>query len=363
MLDLVTNLIEGAFETPLWSSFLDGFRRATAADYAILIFDPPGRPMDEGRQLVSGDERAALVAELVRSCIQDARRRQPIDEGRLVALADLFQADQARNQAAYCALVDDIGVTDARMARVSEPRGVNGWLTIVRRGGAFSSQDDAMLAAMIRPLRGVLRSHVSAESDKLRSSMAAEAVRRLQCGWFLLDRDGFVLVADAFGQIVLANSGVLSSSAAGRLSVRPAKLESKVLQAVAELADKPEARPRAISLRSDPWLDMLLVPPRKKMLSDTAAPSVIAYVHGDSWRSADRCSQLCDMFELAHNEARLALALCRGKSIAEAAAELGLSLETTRSYSKVVYAKTGARGMADLVRIVMGSVLTLAPDA
>jgi DNA-binding CsgD family transcriptional regulator len=99
------------------------------------------------------------------------------------------------------------------------------------------------------------------------------------------------------------------------------------------------------------------------MISDTAVPSVIAYVHGDNWHSADRCSQLSDLFALSPSEARLALALCRGKSIAEAAAELGLALETARSYSKSIYLKTGTRGMADLVRIVMGSVLALAPDA
>jgi DNA-binding CsgD family transcriptional regulator len=47
-------------------------------------------------------------------------------------------------------------------------------------------------------------------------------------------------------------------------------------------------------------------------------------------------------------------------SIAEAAAELGLSVESARTYSKRIYAKTGARGQADLVRFVHRSVLTLA---
>jgi DNA-binding CsgD family transcriptional regulator len=89
---------------------------------------------------------------------------------------------------------------------------------------------------------------------------------------------------------------------------------------------------------------------------------VIAYVHGDSWGSAERQTQLAELFGLTHSEARLTLVLSRGTSPTNAAKELGLSIETIRSYTKVIYSKTGARGIADLVRIVMRSVLAFAPD-
>lgn len=363
LLKLVTALVEGAFETPLWASFLEGLRLATSADYAILIFDPPGRPMDEGLQLASGCGANAPVSSLLRACIHPSAHRRATEEGKVLSLEALFHPGQARSEPAYCTLVDEWRIGGARLVRVVEPRGVDGWLIIARRDKDFAEEAEAVLSEMARPLSGVLRGYVAGESDRFRSAMAAEAVRRLQCGWFLLDQSGHLLAADSFGEAILSSSGALSRNASGRLVVRPASLEREVLKNVAELADKPAARPRAISLRSDPWLDMLLVPARKRMLSDTAVPSVIAYVHGDNWHSADRCGQLSDMFELSPSEARLALALCRGKSIAEAAAELGLTLETARSYSKAIYMKTGTRGMVDLVRIVMGSVLTLAPDA
>ena len=61
-------------------------------------------------------------------------------------------------------------------------------------------------------------------------------------------------------------------------------------------------------------------------------------------------------------EARLALALSRGMSIPEAASKLDLKVGTVRKYSKTIYAKLGARGLADLVRIVLRSVLSLAPE-
>ncbi|MFM6831502.1 MAG: helix-turn-helix transcriptional regulator [Novosphingobium sp.] len=58
----------------------------------------------------------------------------------------------------------------------------------------------------------------------------------------------------------------------------------------------------------------------------------------------------------------MALALSRGMTIAEAAVELGLTVGSARMYSKMIYAKTGARGLPDLVRIVLRSVLAFAPD-
>ena len=42
--------------------------------------------------------------------------------------------------------------------------------------------------------------------------------------------------------------------------------------------------------------------------------------------------------------------LARGRSIAEAGAALGLTIETARNYSKRIYAKLGLRGQAELVR-------------
>ena len=118
-------------------------------------------------------------------------------------------------------------------------------------------------------------------------------------------------------------------------------------------------RPRAIALRRDPWLDMLLVPAHAKNATARVSPVAIAYVHADSWRSSDRCKQLAELFALSPREARLALALSRGMTITEAAAEFNLKIETARSYSKDIYAKTGARGLPDLVRIVLTSVLAV----
>ena len=88
-------------------------------------------------------------------------------------------------------------------------------------------------------------------------------------------------------------------------------------------------------------------------------PIAVGYVHGVSATSEDRFEQLKQLFGLTGSEARLALAMSQGKTIAEAAAQLNLTVETARNYSKRIYAKTDTRGHADLVRILLASVVAL----
>jgi DNA-binding CsgD family transcriptional regulator len=105
---------------------------------------------------------------------------------------------------------------------------------------------------------------------------------------------------------------------------------------------------------------MLLAPMRRQLISAKAEPAVVAYVHQDGWSSQDRCEQLAELFGLRPSEARLALALSHGLSITAAAEELGLTVETARTYSKSIYAKLGAGGQADLIRLILRSVLVIA---
>lgn len=66
-----------------------------------------------------------------------------------------------------------------------------------------------------------------------------------------------------------------------------------------------------------------------------------------------RAEAVAGLFGLSRSEARLAEAIAGGASLEEAARACGLTRETARTYSKRIFAKTGARGQADLVRLVL----------
>lgn len=61
------------------------------------------------------------------------------------------------------------------------------------------------------------------------------------------------------------------------------------------------------------------------------------------------------LFGLSEAEAQLAIALCAGKTLDDAATERGTSVHTTRSQLKSIFGKTGAKRQADLVSLLLTS--------
>lgn len=359
--DLLPSLLDGGFETPLWSGFLHRLQAATAADYAALTFRPPGRPRNGTIHLHAGAAFPPEITELYRERFdEDPLPYHRLAEGRVYPLDELLRAGDPAHDAYYAEFLLPSGMKTMRMMRVAEASGVNAWLAVSRREGDFGPDDDRLLAELAPYLRATLRSFVALERERFNAAVAGETIRRLDFGWLSLDATGHVIDADPQGAWLLAHSGVLGRTVGGRLTARPEALGREIEAAVRTLAADPKSRPRALILSREPWLDMLLAPAHSRTISARPDPAVIAWVHGDSWSSADRCDQLAELFVLSRSEARLALALSRGMTIKEAAADIGLTVETARNYSKKIYAKLGARGQTDLVRILMKSVLAMA---
>ena len=362
--ELIQPLIEGVTEDPVWSTFLDRLRRRTGADYTSIVFRPlrTGPLRNRVIHLYSGMPSPPPVSKLYHDSLHvtDPMPYREMAEGRVYALSDLLRADDPLHQAYRDQLLAPSGMNVLRMMRLTEASGVSAWITVSRRDGAFSPAADALIAAIGPYLRAALRSFVSLERTKTKASVANEAIRRMNFGWLALDSEGRIHDADSNGAAMLAAPNALARGRGGRLTARSSEVAREIAEAVSVLSANRQARPRAIVLSREPWVDMLLVPTSVRGDPDGLAPSIIAYVHADDWSSADRCEQLCRFFDLIPSEARLALALSRGMSIAEAARELGLTVESARTYSKRIYAKTGARGQADLVRFIHRSVLAIA---
>jgi DNA-binding CsgD family transcriptional regulator len=360
--ELASALLEGAFETPLWHGFLQKLRTATGADHATLIFRPPGKPLDEALHLYSGalghHRTERVYGEYLTSL--ELLSDFGMDEEQLCSFDQIYPPTDAKHDRFYREVVLPSGITAARVIKVTEKTGVAAWLTVSRLGEDFGAAEDLILRDIAPILRGALRNYVALERERFTAAVTGDAMRRLYFAWMTLDARGHVLDHDHEVDKVFSPTGVMSKGPGGRLIVKPAKLERDIHEAIRDLATNPQAKARVFTLNWDPWLDILLIPAAHKRLSIDPSAAVIAYLHGDSWRANDRCDQLTQLFGLSPSEARLALALSRGMSIEEAATEFGLKIGSARKYSKLIYAKTGARGMPDLVRIVMRSVLALA---
>ena len=208
-----------------------------------------------------------------------------------------------------------------RVVRVDEPGGSSGWLTIARHQRDFSAADGALLGGLAPHLAGALRTWAVLTRERLAGDMAEAALRRAGVGWIAFAADGRVIAhSDA-------------AAAAARLA-----------------GSRDVMKPGLVMLRDTPPTWMLLVPGIERV----AAIGLVDVARaGDP---AARAAVLAGLFGLAPSEARLAAALADGATIAEAAAALGLTVETARNYSKRVFAKSRTHGQPDLIRAIAASV-------
>ncbi|MDB5724935.1 MAG: hypothetical protein JWQ16_1689 [Novosphingobium sp.] len=362
--DLILPLLEGLGEEPLWSSFIARLRERIGADYASIVFRPipVGQPQSRVVHLFSGQDWPPLLAAAYRdgAYLDDPLPYFALTEGRVYRLGELLTAGDPHHEDYRRRMLSPSGMNVLHIVRVEERGGTSAWLTVSRKTGAFAPAADALLADLVPYLRAAIAAEIALERERTSARVAGEAIRRMNFGWITLDAAGKVLDADSHGANLLDSAGVLLRGRGGRLAARDPQVNREIAAAVLHLAGGGISRPRAIVLSREPWLDMLLVPANVPPGTAGQAPALVAYVHSDSWSSADRCEQLGQLFDLIPCEARLALALSRGMSIAEAAVELGLTVESARTYSKRIYAKTAARGQVDLVRFIHRSVLAIA---
>ncbi|MHA6332509.1 helix-turn-helix transcriptional regulator [Qipengyuania sp. CAU 1752] len=350
--DLVALLHRGTLASDPWQDFLIALRRRLGAR-EVLLFLAAGDVSGGVLQLAPGKlPRVVEETEMARLAASDgplrAARVFSREESRdHISLAQREALDQA---------LTGLGLEHARMVRVDEPGGASLLLLAGQGGEDFTGADVSLLATLADHLEIALRTWKALEQERLRAGISGEAVRRLNFGWFVLDTRGVIIDHSEEAGLLLRQRRAVQRSSTGRL-VPELRSAQGALRRYLEQVARGEAGSRAIHLSDEPWLDMLLtMRPAERAGSP---PVVAAYVHGEQPTSTERSAQLQDLFGLTAKEAQLALLISRGVRIAEAAGQIGLTVETARLYSKRVYAKTGTRGQADLVRLVLASIVAL----
>lgn len=345
--ELLVPLHEGMFEQPMWRTFLDRLCNVTGCDVASLIFQ---------------SAEAANVVELSSTDMADtlplrdilgigSAQSDGMREGRVYTLQELVEA-----QTGLVPLPLDL--QDLRAMRISDPGGLDAWLAIVSSQKIAASVSN-LLTALAPHLRVALKVLATMERERARATMSAGAFSHIDFGWISVDAKCRIVDMDEQAERFMRRSSVLKRGPYGRLMPSAASIDRQLTALVKEFADTSDARPRAVNLSQDPWIDILVSPVRVSALSGGGDAVAVVYFRGEQSSSADRCQQLVDVFNLTQSEARFAWSIAQGMSIAEAAEKHGLTIETARNYSKKIYAKTGAKGQVDFMRRILTSVVAL----
>ncbi|AHE54227.1 helix-turn-helix transcriptional regulator [Sphingomonas sanxanigenens] len=345
--ELLTALHEGMHDQPLWQTFLLRLRARTRADYASLIFRQGDAPMHRATQLFAGRDVRAEAERLAELATLDPIRYDRLRPGRVYSPEEMIDPADMRHDRFRREYMERIGVRYGRFMRVTEPGGSSLWVVISRQKEDFGAADAALVGSLAPHLGIALRNFLALEQARFRINVAEDALRRAGIGWRALDGDGRVL----------AGSG--AEGVGRRLHVGSVEADRAVTRAAHAFAAHADHPPEAIDLDTDDGARIIAVPVPEQPLAALALPALVALSRSQPPIGPHHVPLLAKLHGLAIGEARLALLLADGHSLAEAAPMLGLTIETARNYSKRLYAKTATRGQADLVRLVLTSVAVL----
>jgi DNA-binding CsgD family transcriptional regulator len=340
--ELLPPLHEGMYERPLWKTFLDRFRGRTRADAVSLIFRQGRAPIHQATELHAGRDLRAMARELGEIAAPDPIPYDALRPGRVYSAEEMIDPQDPQHDR-FRGYLQQLGVRYGRFMRVAEPGGTSAWLTMAREHVDLRAADSALMAALAPHLAIALRHFATFERERFRAQVAEAALARTGIGWAALDAEA---------QLVDANP-------AGAARLRAPGRPKALFEAAAAFASDPTAAPRAVRMGGEPAADLLAVAVSGQPLAAFAMPVMVALARDPVPRSADHATLFAQSYGLTTSEGRLALLLAAGRSLAEAAVELGLTLETARNYSKRLYGKTGTRGQPDLVRLVLRSVAML----
>lgn len=323
--DVVLGLFAGLPTPAPWDLFLHRLLARSAAQRIVLTAGGQTYGATIGGVLDIAQHQAALAA-------IDRPRLRP---GRVYALEELLDFDDPARRARQAALLETARIGDARLIRIDAGEDQSVRIVLLHERTSLSAADGALLTGLAPAVSAAASALAAIAAQRTRLEAAEEALGLLGIGQAVLDRQGQVLTADPLWQrqapstVGLAEACTAVANGAARVTMRAGEASASALL----VRPLPKGGPgiAVAALR------------RERLAEPVAAARVIASELG-----------------LTPREAALAALLARGHGLVEAGRMLRLTEETARNYSKRIYAKTGARGQADLVRLVLQGLSVLA---
>ena len=348
--DLLVPLATGMHERPVWDIFLRRLLARTQARQVCLLLRPREAahlPPVLRRASLAPDDPVPDFAQFDALGLIPLATMRP---GRVYALQENLSASEDGLRGRQVSVLAQAQVGQARFIRIRTRAENEGWLAITHPRQDFGGADSALLSSLVPHLGAALDNLAAYDALRLRAVVAEEALAALGIRQAALDDHARTVAAD----------GLAPELPGGRLPLPPRAVQA-LAKACTALAGAPPGERRIVRASEEDGGDVLLRPCPP---ADTGLPTAaVAVGLGRTDRRENAASGarvLAAVLGLSPREAALAEAISRGQSIVEAGAALHLTPETARNYTKRIYAKTGASGQADLVRLVLSGLAPLA---
>jgi DNA-binding CsgD family transcriptional regulator len=348
--DLLLPLFTGIDQDPVWDTFLHRLLARTRAQRLCLLVRPGGiAGTPPIRRMVStrGDGQPDTPFDIEDFNAAGLLPYTSLRPHRVYSLEETTLPESPEAIRRQRKVLDDASVAYARFIRVVARGDHNAWLVLLHDRHDFGAGDSALLSSLAPHFALALAMLMEMRALRLRATIAEDALTLIGVGQAILDADGRVVLADSIAQ------EELDIQSTGRAQIRAGAAQA-LNAACLELSKASPAARRTVRFDERLGKDMLL---RRAPVDVGAALSggysvgLVRQPRRENAASAARVAAAT--LGLSTREAALAEAISQGRSIIEAGAQLQLTQETARNYTKRIYAKTGANGQADLVRLLL----------
>ena len=365
---IVAHIYSGARKTEDLHEALEELRQLFAANFASLILHI-SEAEDVALMLVAGSQQVAGRVAFFKYYPSDMPMGR-LPENRVFCIEDLMSVAEWENSRYYREYARPSDAYHVMGADLATQAGIIG-LRISRGHGqpAFSERDRALCARLLPHLRCSLDFHELLDRHESLGSLYSDAVNRLSIASMVLDEVGNILQLNDVARRLLDQADGLKL-VGGRLEASYPSDNRELYrfiryaaQAQAPLAFK--AVPAALSIArpsGQVGLGVVVEPIRGSgWVEGRGQPVVMLYVR-DAMGGVQMSSKVAqELFTFTPAETTLALELANGLSLEEAALKLGITRNTGRAHLRSIFAKTGIKRQAELVKVLLNSIVSLGP--
>lgn len=363
---LVLSIHDGSHDDATITVALDRMRQHFKANFVTLILRIPGVE-DVGLMLVSGDLAVhgqlsymsyyrSLTPFSGQSVDTVFTQRDVMTDEEWVK-TDYYQTS-CKYQNVFHVMGADVstesdGVFRLRITRAeSEP--------------AFNDQDKALCQMLLPHIRSAFHVRSMLGRSESMGNLYADAINRLSVATILLNDKGVVQKLNDYAQTLLDRADGLKLVGDRLEASYPS--DNKELQK--RIKDAFDARERREPINSEPLsvtrpsgeVNLGIVfetVPDTSWLDDGDRSALLLYVRDAVNKSSVSSSVAKELFDFTPAETALALELANGLSLEDTAEKLGIMRNTARAHLRAIFSKTGVRRQAELVRVMLNSVVAL----
>ncbi|MBS0366872.1 MAG: helix-turn-helix transcriptional regulator [Proteobacteria bacterium] len=359
-------LHEGALEPKRWREFLQGLGERLKGAATLLLRSPH---VAEAGLLYSWGGSDEVLA-------QYAHRYFPLDPfvnlppGQVITMHDFVPAAMLEGSRFFTEYlvpwdaVHNLGVDvrdgDRIYARLRVTRG--------RRAGNFTAAERRFVERLVPHFDVAMRTHAALDATRMERAIYADAMDHLTLATVVLDASGHVIHTNALAREILKRQDGIALNNDMLTLAHPAdsqRLREAIGRAIAASRAASPAIVEVLRARRPSGAGhygMMIRPAAgsHELETPSFSPAVAVFISVEDGSVVPAPVQtIRKLFELTHKEAQLALCLANGRSLQEAAGDLGITLNTARAHLRSTFSKTGIDRQARLVRAILKSVAQL----